>query len=315
MARGPQLGRKIHARITIISEFSYFEQEAMYLSKKKNTLSLRVNGAFKTLWAVSALSLIAFFTSVQASTIENDRSVQNKDCVVLLHGLGRTSSSMNRLEKAFEREGYLTSNIEYPSRKFPVEQLAGEAVSQGINSCKAQGAERIHFVTHSMGGILLRYYLNKQSIEGLGHTVMLAPPNQGSEVVDEVGHISFFQSILGPAGLQLGTQPDSIPNTLGPVDYSVGVIAGDRHNLFDSQFAEYIPGVDDGKVSIKRAKLEGMSDFIVVPHSHTMIMKGDDVIVQTIRFVRVGSFYPEGSQLPRLEPFDIEHPFLDYTDE
>jgi len=221
---------------------------------------------------------------------------------------------MDRLKKAFEREGYLTSNIAYPSRKYPIERLAEEAVPAGINSCKAQGAVRIHFVTHSLGGILLRYYIKQETIEGLGHTVMLAPPNQGSEIVDEVGHISFFQSILGPAGLQLSTQPDSIPNTLGPVDYSVGIIAGDRHNLFDRQFAEYIPGVDDGKVSIKSAKLQGMSDFIVVPHSHTMIMKGDDVIVQVIRFIREGSFYPVGSDLPELESFDVEHPFLGYSD-
>ena len=222
---------------------------------------------------------------------------------------------MNRLEKAFEREDYLTSNVGYPSRKYPIEQLSDKAVSEGVNSSKEQGAERIHFVTHSMGGILLRYYLNKESIDGLGHTVMLAPPNQGSEIVDEVGHISFFRSILGPAGLQLSTQPDSIPNTLGPVDYSVGIIAGDRHNLMDSQFAEYIPGVDDGKVSIQSAKLEGMSDFIVVPHTHTMIMKGDDVIVQALQFVRAGSFYPVDSNLPELEPFEVEHPFLDYSDE
>jgi triacylglycerol lipase len=270
---------------------------------------------FRLTLAVCALTFFIMSGSVPASTIEKVQSAQQKDCVVLLHGLGRTSSSMNRLEKAFEREGFLTSNIGYPSRKYPIEQLADEAVSEGVNSCKEQGAERIHFVTHSMGGILLRYYLKKESIDGLGHTVMLAPPNQGSEIVDEFGHVGIIQSFLGPAGLQLSTQPDSIPNTLGPVDYSVGIIAGDRHSLFDSQFAEYIPGVDDGKVSIERAKLEGMSDFIVLPHSHTMIMKGDDVIVQAIQFVRVGSFYPDGSQLPRLESFDVEHPFLDYSDE
>lgn len=286
----------------------------MYWSQKKISSSLRANSALKILWLISALSVITFFASVQASTIEKGRSVQNKDCVVLLHGLGRTSSSMNRLEKAFEREGYLTSNVGYPSRKYPIEQLADEAVSEGVNSCKEQGAERIHFVTHSMGGILLRYYLKKESIDGLGHTVMLAPPNQGSEIVDEFGHVDIIQSFLGPAGLQLSTQPDSIPNTLGPVDYSVGVIAGDRHNLFDSKFAEYIPGVDDGKVSIQRAKLDGMSGFIVVPHTHTMIMKGDDVIVQAIQFVREGSFYPVDSDLPELESFEVEHPFLDYSD-
>lgn len=252
--------------------------------------------------------------SVQATVEEQSQAVQARDCVVLLHGLGRNSGSMSRLAKAFEREGYLTSNRSYPSRAFPIEKLAFEAIPEGVNHCREQGAGTIHFVTHSMGGILLRYYLHQESIPELGHTVMLAPPNKGSEIVDEVGHIPFFKSILGPAGLQLSTRPDSIPNRLGPVDYSVGIIAGDRHSIFDSQFAQSIPGVDDGKVSIDSTKVEGMADFIVVPHSHTLIMKGDDVIVQTLQFVHAGSFYPEGSTLPQLESFEGEHPFLDATD-
>ena len=205
----------------------------------------------------------------------------------------------------------MTSNISYPSRKYPIERLAFEAIPEGINRCMDQGADRIHFVTHSMGGILLRYYLKQESIQGLGHTVMLAPPNQGSEIVDEMGHTGFYKFILGPAGLQLSARPDSIPNTLGPVDYSVGIIAGNRPSLFDNQFANTIPGIDDGKVSIKSARLEGMSDFIVVPYSHTMIMKGDDVIVQALQYIREGSFYPEGSALPKFESFESEDPFFD----
>ena len=278
-------------------------------------LSLKSNILISSMILVCLSIMLTMPGSIQASAKKPDRSVvQDRSCVVLLHGLGRTRSSMNRLQKAFEREGYLTSNIGYPSRKYSIEQLAFDAIPEGINRCMDQGADRIHFVTHSMGGILLRYYLKQESIQGLGHTVMLAPPNQGSEIVDEVGHMGFYKFILGPAGLQLSARPDSIPNTLGPVDYSVGIIAGNRPSFFDSQFANTIPGIDDGKVSIKSARLEGMNDFIVVPYSHTMIMKGDEVIVQALQYIREGSFYPEGSTLPKFESFESEDPLLDYSD-
>jgi triacylglycerol lipase len=150
------------------------------------------------------------------------------ECVVLLHGLGRTSRSMARMQQSLEAAGYFVANIGYPSRRRPVEELACDAVERGLAVCRARQASRIHFVTHSLGGILVRYYLTHHAVPELGRVVMLGPPNQGSEVVDVFSRMPAFTAITGPAGPQLGTGPTSLPRALGPVSYPVGVIAGTR---------------------------------------------------------------------------------------
>ena len=150
------------------------------------------------------------------------------DCVVLLHGLARTSSAMETLQTALEDHGYIVANVNYPSRDKPIEELSGIAVESGTQRCREEAGDRIHFVTHSLGGILVRYYLEHKPIEKLGHVVMIAPPNRGSEIVDKLATVPGFSLIMGPAGSQLGTGDNSIPLQLGPVDYSVGVIAGTR---------------------------------------------------------------------------------------
>jgi pimeloyl-ACP methyl ester carboxylesterase len=147
---------------------------------------------------------------------------QEGQCVILLHGLGRTDRSMNVMAEALASAGYATSNLDYPSRDAPVEKLALDAIPRGLGRCRALEARRIHFVTHSMGGILVRYYLSQKSIAELGRVVMLSPPNQGSEVTDALQDTAFYQWHNGPAGQQLGTGSDSFVLQLGPVDYPVG---------------------------------------------------------------------------------------------
>ncbi len=149
-------------------------------------------------------------------------------------------------------------------------------------------AAKINFVTHSLGGILVRSYLARHSIPELGRVVMLAPPNQGSEVVDKLGRLFLFKWINGPAGNELGTDATSMPNKLGPANFPVGIIAGDRSiNWINSLL---IPGSDDGKVSIERTKLAGMSDHLVIHTTHPFIMQNREVIRQTIQFLRTGGF-------------------------
>ena len=215
------------------------------------------------------------------------------DCVILLHGLARTSASMEKLASALTSEGFQVANTAYPSRDHTIEQLSKVAIESGLSAC-APGAT-VYFVTHSLGGILVRYYMENYTenndLEGLGRVVMLAPPNQGSGVVDVLRDLSVFEFVNGLAGLQLGTDPDSIPSRLGAVEFELGVIAGSRS--LNPILSQFLPNPDDGKVSVESTRVEGMADFITVSHSHPFIMQASDVIQQTIHFIRNGKFSHE----------------------
>ncbi len=216
------------------------------------------------------------------------KTIHSQECVVLLHGLVRSKGSMSKIEEKLLSEGYKVVNHDYPSRDFTIEELASNEIPKTLEKCDQFGVEKIHFVTHSMGGILVRYYLENYEITNLGRVVMLSPPNQGSEIVDELADVPGYDTLNGPAGRELGTDEKSIPRKLGPADYELGIITGNESvNLILSQF---IPGEDDGKVSVENAKLEGMTDFLVVPHSHPFIMKSDSVIEQILNFLQKGSF-------------------------
>jgi pimeloyl-ACP methyl ester carboxylesterase len=216
--------------------------------------------------------------------------IQPAENVILLHGLCRTPRSMVKMQRALAQAGYTVWNVDYPSRTAPIQKLADDAIGQAIARCRQNGATRISFVTHSLGGILVRSYLARHDVPDLSRVVMLGPPNQGSEVVDKLGGLSLFKWINGPAGLELGTGKNSVPNQLGPAHFPVGIIAGDRSiNWINSLL---IPGPDDGKVSVQRAKLDGMSDFLVLHTTHPFIMDNKEAIRQTIQFLRTGAFDP-----------------------
>lgn len=211
------------------------------------------------------------------------------ECVVLLHGLARTSTSMNKMERELAAAGFATANIDYPSREYTVEELAEIAVPQGIAACRAQaGVETIHFVTHSLGGILVRQYLGTHGLEELGRVVMLGPPNQGSAAVDELRDVPGFDWLNGPAGRQLGKGEESVPLQLGPADFELGVIAGNRS--IDPITSAVLDNPDDGRVSVEDTKLEGMADFIVVEHSHAFMMRMRRTIELTKAFLATGRF-------------------------
>jgi len=213
----------------------------------------------------------------------------HNECVILLHGLARTNRSMLKIEKALKSVGYDVYNCKYPSRKKAIELLSETVIDAAVQHCREKHQpERIHFVTHSMGGILVRFYLAQHDIDHLGRVVMLAPPNAGSELVDRLSKFQLFTLISGPAARQLGTDASSLPNSLGPVDYEVGIIAGNRSlNLL---YSALIPGENDGKVSTQNTRLEGMTDFIVLPYDHSFMMNRPQVIGQTLNFLEQGRF-------------------------
>jgi len=211
------------------------------------------------------------------------------ECVVLLHGLARSATSMNKMQRELEEAGYVTVNTGYPSRDHTIEELADIAVPQGLEACRVQeGTTQIHFVTHSLGGILVRYYLENNAVPELGRVVMLGPPNQGSAAVDKLSGVPGFDWLNGPAGRQLGKGENSVPLQLGPADFEVGIIAGNR--TIDPLTSAVLENPDDGRVSVEDTRLEGMADFVVVAHSHAFMMRMRRPIELTIQFLRSGRF-------------------------
>lgn len=208
------------------------------------------------------------------------------DCVILLHGLARTSNSMNKMEHALHKAGYQVANIDYPSRKATIEELADKTIQRGLEQCPAEAS--VNFVTHSLGGILVRQYLSTNRIEQLKRVVMLGPPNKGSEVIDKLSGKPGFKLINGPAGFQLGTGKASVPNKLGPADFDLGIIAG-THSI-NLILSSMLPNPDDGKVSVANTKLEGMNDHIEMPVTHPFMMRNPKVIAQVIHYLQQGSF-------------------------
>jgi triacylglycerol lipase len=211
------------------------------------------------------------------------------ECVVLLHGLARTARSMRPMQRALERAGYQVLNIGYPSRSEPVERLANIVFTEIGRRLKENNPTHVHFVTHSMGGILLRQYLAQHRLENLGRVVMLAPPNQGSELVDRLGRLRLFKLLNGPAGQQLGTGAEGLPRRLPTVDFDLGVITGTR-GLFNPVLWSLLPKPNDGKVAVASTQVEGMRDFRMLPVTHTFLMGNRRVINLTLHFLKHGQF-------------------------
>lgn len=211
---------------------------------------------------------------------------RNNACVILLHGLARTNHSMFKLESTLKKYNYVVVNHNYPSTKKSIKVLANDYIQPMVNECLKHHVKHIHFVTHSLGGIILQHYLHSNRISGLEYIVMLAPPNHGSQLADLLHKRRFFRFVLGPNIAQLTTKMGRI--SMINDHYKIGIIAGNYNlnpfvnKLFDEP--------NDGKVTVSSTKLDQMSDFIILPVTHTFMMQNTLVEKQILYFLNHGRF-------------------------
>lgn len=210
----------------------------------------------------------------------------NDETVVLMHGLMATSGTMGHIESTLEAEGYQVVNLDYPSMAQPLDQLA-QQLRHDIAE-QTEDAETVHFVTHSMGGILLRMIQRDDPVENIGRVVMISPPNHGSMAVNILADIPGATWAMGPAGRSLAAGENEELEKLGPAKFEVGIIAGSLG--IDPWMSSMIPGPDDGVVSVESTKLEGMADHIVIHEAHPMLVFNGEVMEQTVAFLKEGHF-------------------------
>lgn len=212
-----------------------------------------------------------------------------RECVILLHGLLRSAASMTLVEHHLIRKGYAVINIDYASTRSSIPAVAQHELATAVAHARLQGYERIHFVSHSLGALVIRTYLQDHHLPETSRIVMLAPPNQGSELADwAFNRFPRLSRFAGPAARELGTRDHPYTASLNPIGGEIGIIIG--NDSWNPVFSKILPGRDDGAVTVERSKLEEMKDFMVAPCNHTTIILNRKVIRQVSHFLQEGYF-------------------------
>lgn len=224
-------------------------------------------------------------------------SIVRPDTVVLIHGLGLGAWAMGPLAKALAADGHRVVNLDYDSRRVPLETLAAEWLPAQLAAhhvdLSANAPQRFHVVTHSLGGLILRGWLATRDAPppSLHRVVMLVPPNHGTRLVDHIGGWPLFRWTMGVNGPRLGTRPHDYPASLPstwPAGPELGIIAGNRPA--NPLLAWLTGGPGDGKVTVASTRLDGMTAHRVLPESHTWIQYRRPAITEVASFLRTGQF-------------------------
>lgn len=236
------------------------------------------------LFALIAIVMSGCARSEASTTTYN----ADDELVVLAHGLGRSDVAMWRFAQRLEKAGYKVCRLDYSSIGESVENVLSESEKQ-ITTCVAN-APKVHFVGHSLGGLVIRGYLqdNLEKLDKniIGEVVLIGTPNKGSEVADHLGD-SWLMKLGGGIGNALKTGKDSLGNKLTELNVNIGIIAGTKaSNLTKKTFK----GPNDGLVSVESTKLASMSDFIEIYVSHSQMRYNSEVAKQTIHFLQKGTF-------------------------
>jgi pimeloyl-ACP methyl ester carboxylesterase len=214
-------------------------------------------------------------------------------CVIFIHGIVRSSKSMTTLTRLAEDHHMTGLEFDYPSTQIDIHQCA-EYLHQCIDGL--EGVEKIHFVVHSMGGLVIRAYLDKHRDPRIGRLVMLGTPNQGARMADHLKGTLLFKTVFGPAGQQLVTDPQGLIPKLPIPDFEFAIIAGARGD--GKGWNPFIAGDDDGTVEVTSTRLPGAADFITIPVIHAFMMRDQAVGEHALRFLETGSLRADGMREP-----------------
>lgn len=213
--------------------------------------------------------------------------------VILIHGIIRSSKSFSKMGESLKKEGYTVIGFDYPSTQVEITQSA-KYLHQLLESL--EGIEKVSFIVHSMGGLVVRCYLkDHQEDKRIQRMVMLGVPNQGANMADIFQNNVLFKLIFGPAGKQLGINEGFIANLPTP-KFEFGIIAGARGDV--KGYNPLVPGDDDGTVSVESARLPGAADFAAVQCLHSFIMNHAETIAYTLHFIKTGQFRKDGKKQP-----------------
>lgn len=245
----------------------------------------------KAIYIVISAVLIMLLSACANKPLDASKETiasNSDECVVLVHGLWRSGFAMRSIASDLEDYGFHTVRIDYPSTKMEIPQLAEEFVPDGVKLCQQTGAEKIHLVTHSMGGILARQYLQNHKLPQGSRVVMLSPPNQGSDLSKKFHDSSWYQWLVGPAGASLTQDDSGIINQLLEIDEPVGVIAAYRSwSLWPES---WLSSPNDGTVSVKSMMLKEMDDLILVNSGHATMRYEEEIHHQIRHFIKTGAF-------------------------
>ncbi len=219
----------------------------------------------------------------------------SQQCIIVIHGITAGTEHVAQIETALNDNGYYVANIGWETGG-KLEPISDNVFTEGLQLCRSiKEVKRIHLIGHSTGGIIIRYHLANNTIPELGYVVMIGTPNKGSRLanlakftMNEEKH----NAIYGETIRYLYAGDDAFHSTLPDASgYYLGVIAGTGHDsLKDRVYALVEPGIDDGRVSLTSAMIEGMNDFIIFPHQHNRLTEQDDVHQQIIAFLQSGNF-------------------------
>jgi pimeloyl-ACP methyl ester carboxylesterase len=226
-------------------------------------------------------------TKLQKAVDAGDATPARGEVVVVLHGLGSGRWAMHSLTKHLREEGFTVIEFGYSTTSGGVAEHAA-ALAKVLEG--QTGVEKIHFVAHSLGNLVVRHYLADQAEtpdERIGRMVMLAPPNQGAAAAKTWARSKAMTRTLGPVLEELGPDWDTLaPKLATPQEFAI--IAGGLGNSYG--FNVVLDGDDDGTVRLEETQLDGAKENLVVPSLHSLIVYRDDVFLATTNFLRHGSF-------------------------